>query len=213
MTSTTPPDRQVPSGKQIARSVALAIVVAAVLLVTAVLPAEYGLDPTGIGRALGFTKLHAPATRTIEVKDLIGGNERVREVAIPAPGEPTPLPNPAVHQSQDAPPQTRTVTVTLGVDKETEVKAIMQEAKVIVYAWHVEGGMVYSDMHGHDPAIGGEAFVRYREDQETAGDSGSLVAPFAGEHGWYWLNVSSTPVTITLALTGYFDDIKDYGIH
>ena len=213
MTSTTPPDRQVPSGKQIARSVALAIVVAAVLLVTAVLPAEYGLDPTGIGRALGFTKLHAPATRTIEVKDVIGGNERVREVAIPAPGEPTPLPNPAVHQSQDAPPQTRTVTVTLGVDKETEVKAIMQEAKVIVYAWHVEGGMVYSDMHGHDPAIGGEAFVRYREDQETAGDSGSLVAPFAGEHGWYWLNVSSTPVTITLALTGYFDDIKDYGIH
>jgi len=213
MTSTTPPDRQVPSGKQIARSVALAIVVAAVLLVTAVLPAEYGLDPTGIGRALGFTKLHAPATRTIEVKDVIGGNERVREVAIPAPGEPTPLPNPAVHQSQDAPPQTRTVTVTLGVDKETEVKAIMQEAKVIVYAWHVEGGMVYSDFHGHDPAIGGEAFVRYREDQETAGDSGSLVAPFSGEHGWYWLNVSSTPVTITLALTGYFDDIKDYGIH
>ena len=47
----------------------------------------------------------------------------------------------------------------------------------------------------------------------TAGDSGSLVAPFSGEHGWYWLNVSSTPVTITLALTGYFDDIKDYGIH
>jgi hypothetical protein len=213
MTSTTPPDRQAPSGKQIARSVVLAIVVAAVLLVTAVLPAEYGIDPTGIGRALGFTKLHAPATRTIEVKDVIGGNERVREVPIPAPGEPTPLPNPAVHQSQDAPPQTRTVTVTLGVDKETEIKAIMQEAKVIVYAWRVEGGNVYSDFHGHDPAIGGEAFVRYREDQETAGDSGSLVAPFAGEHGWYWLNVSPTPVTVTLTLTGFFDDIKDYGIH
>ena len=213
MTSTTPPDRQAPSGKQIARSVVLAIVVAAVLLVTAVLPAEYGIDPTGIGRALGFTKLHAPATRTIEVKDVIGGNERVREVPIPSPGEPTPLPNPAVHQSQDAPPQTRTVTVTLSVDKETEIKAIMQEAKVIVYAWRVEGGNVYSDFHGHDPAIGGEAFVRYREDQETAGDSGSLVAPFAGEHGWYWLNVSPTPVTVTLTLTGFFDDIKDYGIH
>ena len=213
MTANSPPDRQVPSGKQIARSVALAVVVAAVLLVTAVLPAEYGIDPTGIGGALGFTKLHAPATRTIEVKDVIGGNERVREVPIPAPGEPTPLPNPAVHQSEDALPQTRTVTITLGVDKETEVKAIMHEAKVIVYAWRVEGGKVYSDMHGHDPATGGEAFVRYREDQETAGDSGSLVAPFTGEHGWYWLNVSSTPVTITLTLTGFFDDIKDYGIH
>jgi hypothetical protein len=213
MTSNTPPSGQAPTGKQIARSAALALVVAVVLLVTAVLPAEYGIDPTGIGGALGLTKLHAPATRTIEVKDVIGGNERVREVPIPAPGEPTPLPNPAVHQSQDAPPQTRTVTLTLGVDKETEIKAIMQEAKVIVYTWRVDGGMVYSDMHGHDPEAGGEAFVRYREDQQIAGDSGSLVAPFAGEHGWYWLNVSPTPVTITLSLTGYFDDIKDYGIH
>ena len=51
------------------------------------------------------------------------------------------------------------------------------------------------------------------EDQETAGGSGSLVAPFAGEHGWYWLNVSNNPVTVTLNLTGYFDDTKDYGIH
>jgi hypothetical protein len=213
MTPSNSPNGQAPSGKQIARSVVLAIVVAAVLLVTAVLPAEYGIDPTGIGRALGLTKLHAPATRTIEVKDVIGGNERVREVPIPSPGEPTPLPNPAVHQSQDQPPQTRTVSLTLGVDKETEIKAVMQEAKVIVYSWRVEGGMVYSDMHGHDPAIGGEAFVRYREDQQIDGDSGSLVAPFSGEHGWYWLNVSPTPVKITLSLSGYFDDIKDYGIH
>ena len=213
MTPSSSPNGQAPSGKQIARSVVLAIVVAAVLLVTAVLPAEYGIDPTGIGRALGLTKLHAPATRTIEVKDVIGGNERVRESPIPSPGEPTPLPNPAVHQSQDQPPQTRTVSLTLGVDKETEIKAVMQEAKVILYSWRVEGGMVYSDMHGHDPAIGGEAFVRYREDQQIDGDSGSLVAPFSGEHGWYWLNVSPTPVKITLSLAGYFDDIKDYGIH
>ena len=213
MTASSPPNGQAPSGKQIARSAALALVVAVVLLVTAVLPAEYGIDPTGIGGALGLTKLHAPATRTIEVKDVIGGNEHVREVPIPAPGEPTPLPNPAVHQSEDAPPQARTVTLTLGVDKETEIKAIMREAKAIVYTWHVGGGMVYSDMHGHDPATGGEAFVRYREDQQIDGDSGSLVAPFSGEHGWYWLNVSPTPVTITLSLTGYFDDVKDYGIH
>ncbi|HUL82710.1 MAG TPA: transmembrane anchor protein, partial [Gammaproteobacteria bacterium] len=137
MTPSSSPNGQAPSGKQIARSVVLAIVVAAVLLVTAVLPAEYGIDPTGIGRALGLTKLHAPATRTIEVKDVIGGNERVREMPIPSPGEPTPLPNPAVHQSQDQPPQTRTVSLTLGVDKETEIKAVMQEAKVILYSWRV----------------------------------------------------------------------------
>jgi hypothetical protein len=212
MSSEPSPDWQAPSGKRVAVGALVAIVIAAIVLVTAVLPAEYGIDPTGIGRALGFTELSAPS-RTIEIKDVIGGNENVREVAIPAPGEPTPLPNPAVYQDETTAPKTRTVTLTLGIDKETEVKAIMREAKVIVYDWKVDGGEVYADFHGHDPAIGGEAFVRYREDQSAAGGQGSLVAPFGGEHGWYWLNVTNNPVTITLNLIGYFDDIKDYGIH
>jgi hypothetical protein len=185
---------------------------AAVVLVAAVLPAEYGIDPTGVGRLLGLTELHQPA-RTITVKDVIGGNERVREVEVPEPGQPTPLPNPAVYQDETEPPKTRTIALTLGIDQETEIKAVMREAKVIVYHWSVDGGTVYSDFHGHDPAIGGEAFVRYREDQEAASGNGSLVAPFGGEHGWYWKNVSNNPVTVTLNLTGYFDDTKDYGIH
>ncbi len=206
------PDWQAPSGQRLALSVVAALAVAAIVLVTAVLPAEYGIDPTGVGRLLGLTELHQPA-RTLEVKDVIGGNERVREVEIPEPGQPTPLPNPAVHQDESAPPKTATVTLTLDIDQETEIKAVMREAKVLLYSWHADGGMVYSDFHGHDPSVSSEAFVRYREDQEAAGSDGSLVAPFGGEHGWYWKNVSNNPVTVTLNLTGYFDDTKDYGIH
>ncbi|MEO8466330.1 MAG: hypothetical protein ABI640_13380 [Gammaproteobacteria bacterium] len=206
------PDWQAPSGKRLALSVVTALAVAVIVLVAAVLPAEYGIDPTGVGRLLGLTELHQPA-RTITVKDVIGGNEHVREVAIPAPGDPTPLPNPAVHQDEPAAPKSATITLTLDIDQETEIKAIMREAKVIVYDWRAEGGAVYSDFHGHDPAIGGDAFVRYREDQETTGGDGSLVAPFGGEHGWFWKNVSNNPVKVTLNLTGYFDDTKNYGIH
>ena len=205
---------QAPSGKRLAWSALAAAAVAALVLVIAVLPAEYGIDPTGAGRALGLDKLRAPPTRTIEVKDVLGGNERVREVEIPEAGAPTPLPNPAVHQAEDRPIQTRTVTLTLPVNGETEVKAIMRESKVILYSWQSDGGVVYTDLHGHDPAVGGEFFVRYREDQDgVTGSTGSLVAPFDGEHGWYWLNINDKPVTITLTVTGFFDDIKDYGIH
>jgi hypothetical protein len=205
---------QAPTGKRLALSVLAAAAVAALALVIAVLPAEYGIDPTGVGRALGLDKLRAPAARTIEVKDVIGGNERVREVEVPDAGEPTPLPNPAIHQAEDRAIQTRTVTVTLPVDGETEIKAIMRESKVILYSWQTDGAPVYTDFHGHDPAVGGEFFVRYREDQDgVASATGSLVAPFDGEHGWYWLNIDSKPVTITLTLSGFFDDIKDYGIH
>jgi hypothetical protein len=206
------PDWHAPSGKRIARSVVIAVVVAAVVLVTAVLPAEYGIDPTGIGRALGLTALSAPS-RTLEVTDVLGGNERVREVEIPEFGEPVPLPNPAVHQDETGPAPTHTMTITLPPEGETEVKTVLQQNKVIVYTWQTDRGSIYCDLHGHDPEAGSELFVRYREDQEGSNVSGSLVAPFGGEHGWYWLNYNDFPVTITLTVTGYFDDIVDYGIH
>ncbi|HEY3516243.1 MAG TPA: hypothetical protein VGL98_04285 [Gammaproteobacteria bacterium] len=213
MSSEPTPDWQAPSGQRIAVSVGVALVIAALVLVVAVLPAEYGIDPTGIGKALGLTELKAPASRTIEVRDVIGGNERVREVEIPAFNEPVPLPNPAVHQAEDRPIQTRTMTLTLEEGQQTEIKTVLQESKVIVYHWQTDGGLVYSDLHGHDPAAGQEFFVRYREDQDGATEAtGSLVAPFAGEHGWYWLNIHDGPVTITLTVTGFYDDIVDYGI-
>ncbi len=213
MSSESSPGWQAPSGQRIALSVGLAFVVAVIVLVVAVLPAEYGIDPTGIGRALGLTELNAPASRTIEVRDVLGGNERVREVEIPAFNEPVPLPNPAVHQAEDRPIQTRTMTITLQRDEQTEVKTVLRASKVIEYTWKTDGGLVYCDMHGHDPAAGQDFFVRYREDQEgTTEATGSLVAPFDGEHGWYWLNLHDGPVTITLTVTGFYDDIVDYGI-
>jgi hypothetical protein len=213
LSSQPTPDWQTPSGKRIALGVAAALVVAVIVLVVAVLPAEYGIDPTGLGRALGFAELNAPATRTLVVRDVIGGNERVREVEVPAFNEPVPLPNPAVHQAEDRPIQTRTLTLTLEPNQQTEVKTVLREGKVILYTWRTDGGLVYCDLHGHDPAAGQEFFVRYREDQEGATEAtGSLVAPFDGEHGWYWLNIHDGPVTITLTVTGFYDDIVNYGI-
>jgi hypothetical protein len=89
---------------------------------------------------------------------------------------------------------------------------VMQSSKMIEYSWRVDRGSVYTDFHGHDPAAGNEYFVRYKEQQEGAGNNGSLVAPFAGEHGWYWLNYNDFPVVVTLTISGYFDDVVDYGI-
>ena len=55
MSSQPPPGGAPPSGRRIGLSVLGALAVAGIVLVTAVLPAEYGIDPTGIGGALGFT--------------------------------------------------------------------------------------------------------------------------------------------------------------
>jgi hypothetical protein len=200
-----------PSGKRILISTVVAAVIALIVLVTFIWPAEYGRDPTGIGGLLGITGMSTAPTQTIEIVDNVGGNENIREVKIPDFGDPVPLPNPDVFQDEPTPPVTRTVEVMLGVDGETELKTVLREGKMIVFDWRVDDGVVYSDFHGHNPEFGDDFWVRYREDQRgAAGGSGSLVAPFEGEHGWYWVNLEDHPVTITLTVTGYFDDVIDY---
>jgi len=199
-----------PSARRLIRSVAAAVGGAIFVLVAFVLPAEYSIDPLGVGRVLGLTEMHAPK-RTLQVKDVIGGNESYRQVAIPEFGKPTPLPNPAVVQVKPAAPRTEHLTVKLEPGDETEIKAIMDAAQVILYSWKAEGGEVYTDFHGHEPEAG-EAFVRYEEQMSGTAGSGSLVAPFSGEHGWYWVNVSDQPVTITLDFSGYHREVKNYGL-
>lgn len=198
-----------PGGRRLLLSIAGAMALAAVLLAVVVLPAEYGIDPTGLGARAGLTAIHAPS-RTLRIQDVTGGNEGYREVAIPEPGQPVPLPNPAVVQLKNAEASTRTLTIHLDVDQETEIKAVLDPAQVMLFSWRADGE-VYTDFHGHEPGAG-EAFVRYEEQQSGHEGRGSLVAPFKGEHGWFWLNLAGKPVTITLTLTGYFNDIVDYGI-
>jgi len=212
MNDSTPASVQV-SPRKLLGSIAIAALAALVILVVIVLPAEYGIDYTGAGKVLGLTNMAAPK-KTITLVDNVGGNEKLREVAIPDAGKPTPLPNPAVFQDETAPAATRTMQVVMPAGKETEVKVHMHANKVVAFSWQVDhDDKVYVDYHGHDPSFGSEFFVRYKEEQESHGGNGTLTAPFDGEHGWYWLNINDHPVTITLTVTGYFDDLIDYGIH
>ena len=52
-----PSFEDLPTSAQLLRSTGIAIAAAAVILVTVVLPAEYNLDPTGIGGVLGLTEM------------------------------------------------------------------------------------------------------------------------------------------------------------
>ena len=51
------PDPPKPDTRKLLRSTLMAAAVALVLLITVVLPAEYGIDPTRIGRVLGLTQM------------------------------------------------------------------------------------------------------------------------------------------------------------
>lgn len=203
-----------PSTHRLLLTVLAASLLAVVVLVTIVLPAEYSIDPTGIGHKLGLVRVSDASAKMIALVDNLAGNEKIAQSeATQDANQPLPLPNPAVYQGQDAVPGSETITIRLPAYSQTEVKAVMKTSKVMLYSWKAEGGSVYVDFHGHAPEwTNKDAFVRYQEQKGATGGSGSLVAPFAGEHGWYWLNTSTTPVVITLTVQGYYDKMIDYGV-
>lgn len=231
------------SGRRVLLTTLLALAAAIVALVIFVLPAEYGIDPTGVGARLGLTDLASTGGPTGTPADTESEDDVVDEDAVDDdenrdgdsslagskapppmitgnyPGipetfdfyEPDILGEP-FSKGHDAAFRSDTLEIHLEEFEQVEYKAVMRRGDVLVYDWEVDEGIVYTDFHA-DP--GEEArgypdqyFIRYRE-SESGRDSGSLVAPFDGNHGWYWLNIEERPITITLRVAGYYERIDE----
>ena len=102
--------------------------------------------------------------------------------------------------------RSETVTIRLEALGKTEYKALMQQGGSIVYSWITDKGEVYYDFHAHDESFGDGFFTRYAEGEGVA-DSGMIAAPYKGQHGWFWLNLEDRPLTITLKVAGFYDEI------
>ncbi len=206
--------RATPSRKNLLKGTGLALVVAVVVTVLFILPAEYGIDPTGVGAHLGLLDLTSDA----EIPESSTATSITIEGTWPGiPDEfdfyePDVLGDP-YSRSQDARFRSDTLTIELDVGEQTEYKAIMNQGDALIYHWRLSGGTtVYTDFHA-DPGENAEGYpdryyIRYAE-SETPEHSGSLVAPFDGNHGWYWLNIEEQPITITLEVHGFYERIEE----
>lgn len=101
--------------------------------------------------------------------------------------------------------KTETLEIALDLDATVEYKALMQQGDSISFRWSTDGEAYY-DFHAHDEAFGEEFFTRYAEG-EGSSSAGSIVAAYDGQHGWFWLNISDEPITITLEVMGFYDEI------
>jgi hypothetical protein len=101
--------------------------------------------------------------------------------------------------------KTETLEIELDLDATVEYKALMQQGDSISFRWSTDGEAYY-DFHAHDEAFGEEFFTRYAEG-EGSSSAGSIVAAYDGQHGWFWLNISDAPITITLEVMGFYDEI------
>ncbi len=176
---------------------------AAALLITVVLPSEYGIDPTGAGRILGLTEMGQIKTQLAQE----AAADRATDQTVPAAPVTT-----AVAQS-DA-PASATVSrqdrmeVTLAPGEAAEIKVAAIQGARIEFTWSVAGGHVNFDSHG-DPQVRRPGFYHgYGKGRASTGERGTLVAAFDGTHGWYWRNRSDATVTVTLQTSGAYTGIR-----
>jgi hypothetical protein len=206
-----------PSTRAILTATVIALLVAVVILVLFVLPAEYGIDPAGTGRALGLTDLarasQAPATPA-----------SAPETPAAAAAE-TAVIMPVLHASAtgDAPTVTGTFIpqagrfqmdsreIVLAPGEGMEIKYNMKKGAGLVYSWTTSVAVPF-EFHGEpDVKPAGKEGTDYYESYELddkAGKSerhGTFVAPSTGIHGWFWENKTSGKVTLKLVAAGYFD--------
>jgi hypothetical protein len=200
---------ELPSSRTLLRSTLIALAVAAALLVTVVLPAEYAIDPTGVGRVLGLTQMgeikmslaqEAAAAEAAEAALLAGG------AAAPAA---TGAGATAASDTATVPASRSDVTtITLRPNEGKEVKLEMEDGAIVRYNWSVEGGVVNYDTHGDPWNAPREFYHGYGKGTATPGQEGELVAAFDGLHGWFWRNRTSSTVTVTLRTEGAYQGVR-----
>lgn len=183
---------ELPTMRQLNRATLLAASAAATILVTTVLPAEYGFDPTGVGGALGLTPMGEMKRTADAASQAASEAEAARALDVAA------VPPSATSA------QTSEVRLTLQPDQGEEVKATMRAGGEIDYAWLTDGAKVNFELHGEQKGATGDDYTSY-EKGTSAGESGKFRAPFDGTHGWYWRNRTSEALTITVKATGTYD--------
>jgi hypothetical protein len=175
-----------PSRAALLRSTLAALVVAAVVLVTVVLPAEYDIDPLGTGRALGLVVL----------------GER------PLPADQIPVRADGLI-AHGASYRTDSRTFSLEPGGFVEYKYRLETGRGMVYTWTATN-WVRAEMHSErDGAPSGTAEF-FEVAERTLFRHGSYIAPFGGIHGWYWLNEGAEPVTVTLHAAGFFSESIEF---
>ena len=204
-----PTVNELPSTRKLVRSTVIALLTAVGLLVTVVMPSEYAVDPTGVGRALGLTQMG-------ELK-IILAQEAMADAAPPQPAAPAPqvaqvqpIAKPVAQPVATPAPALKTnqMTVTLKPGEGTEIKLEMLKNKTVSYEWTAAGGPVNYDTHG-EPYNGEKGYFHsYNKGKQVKSDKGEFTAIFDGTHGWFWRNRSNNDVAISLKTTGDYLGVK-----
>jgi len=182
---------ELPSTSRLIKSTILSIGFAAIILVTTVLPAEYGIDPTGAGELFGLKRM-GEIKESLSEKANSNNTESVTNS----------------HSNIDLKPsnyisQIGEITISFKPNEGRELKVTMLKGEEMNYNWYTDGEEIYFAAHTdssepHD----------YSEGTKSS-DKGVLKAFCDGRHGWWFKNRTSEVVTLTLKVDGKYSDFRE----
>lgn len=178
------------SPRRILQASAIAAAIALVVLLVAVLPAEYGIDPLGTGKALGLTALASTGEEEPAASSAL---EAVRA---------------GVNTAQQGTLAEDTFTVELRPFEGVEYKYRVEQGGSMVYSWTASGDVGF-DFHGEPDGAPANFSESYGKGEARAA-RGVFIAPTPGVHGWFWENTGSGRVTITLTTSGFYSKSTEY---
>ena len=190
-----PSESDLPSSSQLFKSTIIAALVAGILLLLVILPAEYGVDPTGVGDFLGLKKMG-------EIKVSLEKEAIIEPVVFKDNSvQPEKEKSKSVEDNHDI------TEILLAPNEAIEIKLEMKKGAVVNYQWSSNNGSLNFNLHG-DGYIGMHKTTTYKKGRMVSSDKGELIAEFHGFHGWFWRNRNNKPVTVFLETTGNYISIK-----
>ena len=193
-TTSAPSPRISPPPATLAKATGAAALAAAAIVTLFVLPAEYGIDPTGAGKALGIT-------------GMVSGEAEGEAPATQASAAAGSIPIPTRDSISKATPWRQdAMTITLPPHSGQEVKAHMKTGDSFVFTWTATAP-IKAEMHGEKANATDGSFTDYWKELQLTGGQGDFTAPFDGTHGWYFRNKGETPVTVTVKTVGFYKDL------
>jgi hypothetical protein len=184
---------EAPSTSAILKATLIALGVALVILFTAVLPAEYGIDPLRTGKALG----------------LIGLSKATAANETATAGRATPAQT-GIYTAEPGIYKVDSEDLALEPGEGVEIKYHMQKGAGMVYGWKATANVQF-EFHGEpDQKPRPDYFESYQLDNKVGQDHsyGSFTAPTTGIHGWFWENKGKKEVVIHLTTAGVYDSAK-----
>jgi hypothetical protein len=173
---------------KLAAAAGAALLGAGLILVMFVLPAEYGVDPLGVGARVGLVELGAVGQQVQKLNDATATGAAQATLIVP----------------QGRAFKSETVEFKVAAREGMEYKYRLDKGESLLFSWKTSGPVSYEFHAEPDGAPRGYA-QSYEKGDGKSEASGTLTAPFPGIHGWYWENKSDKEITVTLTSAGFYN--------